>query len=352
MVRTRILTAFLALVVLGIGAFITAQAVRQGRPRVASSASALPCALTGAYRIDVENSDKLYSAVRGATGAVPFQDQQQFFMDLSIRLTPPDLLAIECTGNRVSVGSSRAEKVTFLADGRLRRERLPDGTSVTSRITMARDTLTFASTGKAEDNLNVVFKSVDGGQKLRVTRRIYADQLAQPVVIQSVYNKLSDRVDWDVYNGRLVAGRTGDPDQLRDATTSVASRSTAGAAFDLRRALDAWIDATNRRDIDRQMGFYMPQMKAFYLARNTTRDAVRQEKNRAFSTAHSIDIHAEDPEIVLQNGGRTAVMRFRKSYRIVDRSRTRSGIVIQELRWQQTPNGWRIFSERDVRVIR
>ena len=124
------------------------------------------------------------------------------------------------------------------------------------------------------------------------------------------------------------------------------------SATDLRRSLDDWIAATNRRDIGRQMSFYMPQMKAFYLARNTTREAVRAEKNRAFQTARSIDIRADEPEIVIVDGGRTAVMRFRKSYRIVDRARTRSGIVIQELRWQRTANGWRIFSERDVRVIR
>jgi len=54
----------------------------------------------------------------------------------------------------------------------------------------------------------------------------------------------------------------------------------------------------------------------------------------------------------MQDQGQTAVMRFRKQYRIVDRNRTRSGEVIQELRWRKTDSGWRIFSERDVRVIR
>ena len=72
----------------------------------------------------------------------------------------------------------------------------------------------------------------------------------------------------------------------------------------------------------------------------------------AFRAARSVDISAEEPEIVFQNGGRTAVMRFRKRYRIAERTRTRSGEVVQELRWQKTPSGWRIFSERDVRVIR
>jgi len=116
--------------------------------------------------------------------------------------------------------------------------------------------------------------------------------------------------------------------------------------------LDDWIDATNGRNIDRQISYYMPTLEAFYLSRNTPLSAVKLEKRKAFDTARSIDIRADEPEIVFQDGGRTAVMRFRKSYRIAERSRTRSGEVIQELRWRRTDHGWRIFSERDVRVIR
>ena len=37
-----------------------------------------PCGLSGAYQIDIAESDKLYSVVRGATSSVPFGDQQRF----------------------------------------------------------------------------------------------------------------------------------------------------------------------------------------------------------------------------------------------------------------------------------
>jgi ketosteroid isomerase-like protein len=137
-------------------------------------------------------------------------------------------------------------------------------------------------------------------------------------------------------------------------TQSKSARDTGdgSTARELRRALDEWIAATNGRDIQRQMAFYAPTLQAFYLTRNTPRSGVRAEKQRAFSTARDIDIRAAEPEIVFQESGRVAVMRFRKQYRIVDRSRTRSGEVVQELRWRLSPNGWRIFSERDVKVIR
>ncbi|MGS3127578.1 hypothetical protein AB2869_23200, partial [Escherichia coli] len=88
----------------------------------------------------------------------------------------------------------------------------------------------------------------------------------------------------------------------------------------------------------------------FYLARNATRNSVRAEKVR-LSAAKSIDIRAEEPEIIFQDGGRTAIMRFRKKYRVEDKAKVRRGEVVQELRWQRTGNGWRIFSERDIRVI-
>jgi hypothetical protein len=168
---------------------------------------------------------------------------------------------------------------------------------------------------------------------------------------------VSDTVDWNTYGGETTAKRQlREEDTRRPRPLSPGPRtSTVNGNSDasrLRRDLNDWIAATNGRDIERQMTFYMPALQAFYLTRNTSRSSVRAEKLRAFSTARSIDIRAEEPEIIFQDGGRTAVMRFRKEYRIVDRVRTRSGEVVQELRWQRTPDGWRIYSERDVRVIR
>jgi len=44
-------------------------------------------------------------------------------------------------------------------------------------------------------------------------------------------------------------------------------------------------------------------------------------------------------------------MRFRKKYQIENASGSRRGEVVQELRWRKTIDGWKIFSERDIRVI-
>src|SRR5215212_11584854 len=67
------------------------------RPRRAAEADAAASAasrLTGVYRINTEKSDRLYSVVSNASSSLPFGEQQRFFIDLTVRLTPPDQLAI------------------------------------------------------------------------------------------------------------------------------------------------------------------------------------------------------------------------------------------------------------------
>ena len=315
------------------------------------------CSFSGTYRINVPESDKLYSVVKDATSSIPFGEQQRFFMDLSTRLTPPDIVALECSGSQVSVASSRAARLTYVADGRTRRERGASGNFVSSRIEMKNDTLAFVSTGSADDNVNVTFQSVDGGDRLRVTRRISAAQLSEPIVIRTVYDRIADRVDWGDFNESVIARKNRNA-ASPDAPVSARARDNENRQLgnttvaDLRTALDEWIDATNRRDIGAQMQFYMPLLRAYYLTRNTPERAVRAEKDRVFSGVGSVDIRAAEPEIMFQDGGRIAIMRFVKEYRIAGRSGTKSGAVVQELRWQRSGDEWRIFSERDIRVIR
>jgi hypothetical protein len=45
-------------------------------------------------------------------------------------------------------------------------------------------------------------------------------------------------------------------------------------------------------------------------------------------------------------------MRFRKRYEIEGGPAARRGEVVQELRWRRADDGWKIYSERDIRVIR
>jgi hypothetical protein len=184
----RVLQCLLA-TVLGLIAFavyVPAQGARY-------AAGGRDCQLTGVYRVDPSASDRLYSVVQEAVSRVPANEQKQFFTDLSTRLTPPDLLAIECRGQNVSVGSSRAQKLTFLADGKTRRDRGPGGSFVNSSVRLTGDTLAFTSSGRAEDSVNVSFVSLAGGSRMQVTRRIYAGQLRDTLVLKTMYDKIAMR---------------------------------------------------------------------------------------------------------------------------------------------------------------
>ena len=149
-------------------------------------------ALTGVYRIDVAASDKLYSVVAGASSDMPFAEQQRFFIDLAVRLTPPDLLAIEQQGTRISIGSSRAPRMNFLADGIARSGRVPDGHLVRSRLSLENNKLVFNSSGRTEDNFTAIFEVIDNGKRLRVVRHISAERINEPLVIQTIYNKIAE----------------------------------------------------------------------------------------------------------------------------------------------------------------
>jgi ketosteroid isomerase-like protein len=130
------------------------------------------------------------------------------------------------------------------------------------------------------------------------------------------------------------------------------ARAAGGdGARELRAALGEWIDATNARDINRQMNFYDARLDAFYLSRDASREAVRDEKARVFSRASTIDVRADEPQIDLSADGQTATMRFRKQFNIEGGGGDKRGAVLQELRWRRTNAGWKITSERDLRVV-
>ena len=309
--------------------------------------------LNGVYRIDANRSDKLYSVIENATTNIPYGEQQLFFIDLAVRLTPPDLLAIECRGKIVSLASSRAARMDFTADGITRSTRDADNRSVSSRIAFQRNTLVFSSQG-GKDDLIFSFAPLDGGKSLRVTRKISARELIEPVVIQTIYHKIEELVSWSMFDNpqiiRDAQARSQDL-PIEKEENNRPMRSGRNAADILRIRLDDWIDATNKRDIERQMSFYMPQLKAYYLSRNASMRAVRAEKNRVFAKAKTVDIQVAEPEIIFQSDGKTAVMRFRKKYAIGGNDGNRRGEVIQELRWQQVGDEWKIFSERDIKVL-
>jgi ketosteroid isomerase-like protein len=135
-------------------------------------------------------------------------------------------------------------------------------------------------------------------------------------------------------------------------TDNASTGQTAQGGFaSLRSTFDAWLAATNARDLEALMKFYNPQMEAFYRARNVSQDVVRADRTRLFERAEALEVSTGAPEITVSGDGRTATMTFTKDYFMRVGGRERRGKVIQQLRWQLTNEGWKIVSERDTRVL-
>ncbi|HEU4597904.1 MAG TPA: hypothetical protein VFS10_22440 [Pyrinomonadaceae bacterium] len=158
--------------------------------------------LTGTYRLDPSRSDDARDVATRATSRLPVNQRQRVFDNIMTRLESPDMLAIQRQGMSVTIASSRAPQTTFDADGRERREQLPNGSAsrVTARLTGER--LTVSSAGDRATDFNVTFEPTDGGRSLLVTRQIWNDRLGTgPVFVRNVYNRTSDVAEWNIYNG-------------------------------------------------------------------------------------------------------------------------------------------------------
>jgi ketosteroid isomerase-like protein len=116
-------------------------------------------------------------------------------------------------------------------------------------------------------------------------------------------------------------------------------------------ALNAWLAATKRGDIDAQMQFYPPRVPVYYTWRDVPWSAVRDEKLKVFGAATTLEVETGPPTVDVAADGRTALTRFRKRYVIEGPVIRRRGEVVQELRWTRSPDGWRIVAERDAGVL-
>lgn len=161
--------------------------------------------LTGTYRLERNRGDNPRQVAEQATATLPSNQRQRVYQNLISRLEAPDVLAIDRNANRVTIASSRGERVTFEADDRVRTEQMSIGRTINTRTTFYGDRLVVATTGTNGNDFTVTFQPVDDGRNLQVTRRIYHDDLRQSVTAQSFYRRSSNEAQWDMHSGTSAA---------------------------------------------------------------------------------------------------------------------------------------------------
>jgi hypothetical protein len=200
--RTHIVALAAAFVLTGVGVTVAAQ------QRYDQAINRSP--ITGTYQLESNRGDDPGRAAEQATRAMPSNQRKRAYQRLMNRLNAPETIAIDRNETRVTMASSRGERLTFEADGQVHTDQGYAERTVKTRATLYGDQLVVTTTGSRGNDFSVTFEPIDNGRTLRVTRRLFDDNLRQPLTIQSFYRRSSDEAQWDIYSTTQEAPRQTD----------------------------------------------------------------------------------------------------------------------------------------------
>jgi len=155
--------------------------------------------LTGTFRIAATQSDDARRAVDEATRNLSLAERQRVYDALLRRLDPPQMLAIDRRGSSVTIASSRAPQISFVADGREQVETTANGRTIRVRSQIVGDELSISRTGDRADDFTVNFDVTNGGRQLLVTRSLYSERIQQPIIVKTYYDRVSDVAQLNIY---------------------------------------------------------------------------------------------------------------------------------------------------------
>jgi YmgG-like glycine-zipper protein len=156
--------------------------------------------LTGTFRLNTSRGDDARAAVDAATRNLSLAERQRVYDSLLRRLDPPQMLAIDRRGTSVTIASTRAQQINFVADGREQVETTPGGRQVRVRAQFQNDALTVSRSGERANDFTVTFDPVENGRALLVTRTLYTDRLNQAVTVRTYYDRTSDVAQLNIYD--------------------------------------------------------------------------------------------------------------------------------------------------------
>ncbi len=157
--------------------------------------------LTGTYRLNVGQSDKVSTMIDRALSKINYNANQRERTrnNLERRLTSPDTLRIEKRGQQITLGSSTASQASFSADGVSRSETSDNGRTMSVRAASTGTDLTLNYEGDRMNDYFVSFTPMSNGQ-LRISRRVYLENRNETVTVASVYDKTNSSVRWEAIN--------------------------------------------------------------------------------------------------------------------------------------------------------
>jgi len=164
--------------------------------------------LNGTYRLNIAQSDNVGNVVGSMVDRYYNGNQRERVKNnLERRLTPPDMMAIERSGQQVTIGSNLSEQITFTADGRGRTETNDNGRSMTITANSSGEGVILNYEGDRMNDFYVSFMPMTSGQ-LKVMRRVYLENRNETVTVTSVYDKVNPTAQWSSMNNQNVGNNT------------------------------------------------------------------------------------------------------------------------------------------------
>jgi hypothetical protein len=172
--------------------------------------------LTGTFRLNTSRGDDVRQAVDNATRNLSAAERQRVYDSLLRRFDPPQMIAIDRRGTSVTIASTRAPQINFVADGREQVETTGQGRSVRVKASFSGDALTITRTGERANDFTVTFDPASAGGEMLVTRTLYSDRFDQPITVRTYYDRTSDVAQLNIY------------DTNREASVAGSSTTVAG----------------------------------------------------------------------------------------------------------------------------
>src|SRR6201988_608982 len=167
--------------------------------------------LTGTFTLNASRGDDVRRAVDDATRNLSLAERQRVYDSLLRRLDPPQMLAIDRRGNSITIASTRAPQINFVADGREQVETTNGGRTIRVRSSLSGDMLTITRSGERANDFTVTFDPSSDGRELLVTRTLYSDRITQPVTVRTYYDRTSDVAQLNIYDTNRESIAVGEP---------------------------------------------------------------------------------------------------------------------------------------------
>lgn len=167
--------------------------------------------LTGTFTLNSSRGDDVRRAVDEATRNLSLAERQRVYDSLLRRFDSPQMIAIDRRGTTVTIASTRAPQINFVADGREQVETANGGRQVRVRANLTGDTLTITRTGERANDFTVTFDPSSDGRELLVTRTLYSDRITQPITVRTYYDRTSDVAQLNIYETNREGVAVGEP---------------------------------------------------------------------------------------------------------------------------------------------